>query len=162
MNCPIWYHYFSHFTITGGNKMDDYLAAAVQIVTAQARVRVMSEDEMASMVKRLTASIRSIGDNSEAADEPQIDAAAAKHSIKEKSVTCLVCGSVFKILSSRHLASHGLTPEEYKEKFGLKPKTALVAKSLQRMRKKKMQDMRLWEKRTQKKAVVKPKKSKEA
>ena len=57
--------------------MDDYLAAAVQIVTAQARVRVMSEDEMASMVKKLTAGIRNIGDNSEAADEPQIDAAAA-------------------------------------------------------------------------------------
>jgi predicted transcriptional regulator len=142
--------------------MDDYLAAAVQIVTAQARVRVMSEDEMASMVKRLTASIRNIGDNSEAADEPRADPAAAKHSIKEKSVTCLVCGSVFKILSARHLASHGLTPEEYKEKFGLKLKTALVAKSLQRMRKKKMLDMRLWEKRAQKKAVVKSQKSKEA
>jgi predicted transcriptional regulator len=142
--------------------MDDYLAAAVQIVTAQARVRVMSEDEMASMVKRLAAGIRSVGEDSGTTDEPQMDPAAAKHSIKEKSVTCLVCGSTFKILSARHLASHGLTPEEYKEKFGLKPKTALVAKSLQRMRKKKMQDMRLWEKRAQKKTAVKPKKTKEA
>jgi predicted transcriptional regulator len=142
--------------------MDDYLAAAIQIVTAQARVRVMNEDEMASMVKRLASNIRNIGETSEGNEEPQIDTVAAKNSIKEKSVTCLVCGSVFKILSSRHLASHGLTPEEYKEKYGLKPKTALVAKSLQRMRKRKMQDMRLWEKRAQKKVTVKIKKAKEA
>ncbi|MDR1776608.1 MAG: MucR family transcriptional regulator [Desulfovibrio sp.] len=138
--------------------MDDYLAAAIQIVTAQAKVRVMSEDEMSSMVKKLSASIRAIGESADAVEEVQIDYAAAKNSIKEKSVVCLVCGSTFKILSSRHLASHGLTPEEYREKFGLKPKTALVAKSLQRMRKKKMQDMRLWEKRVHKKAVPKPKK----
>ena len=142
--------------------MDDYLAAAIQIVTAQARVRVMSEDEMASMIKRLTANIRSVEESANVENDPQIDAATAKSSIKEKSVTCLVCGSVYKILSARHLASHGLTPEEYKEKFGLKPKTALVAKSLQRMRKKKMQDMRLWEKRAQKKVAVKPKKTKES
>ncbi|MDR2489570.1 MAG: MucR family transcriptional regulator [Desulfovibrio sp.] len=142
--------------------MDDYLSAAIRIVMAQAKVRVMSEDEMASMVKKLAASIRCLGESSDAAEESQIDASTVKNSIREKSVTCLVCGSVFKILSARHLASHGLTPEEYKEKFGMKPKTPLVAKSLQRMRKKKMQDMRLWEKRTQAKTAAKTKKVKEA
>ncbi|MDR3320267.1 MAG: MucR family transcriptional regulator [Desulfovibrio sp.] len=141
--------------------MDDYLVEALQIVKAQASVRAMTEDEISSMVKTLATSLRSIGGSEEVADEPQIDSATAKNSIKEKSITCLVCGSVFKILSSRHLATHSLSPEEYKEKYGLKPKTALVAKLLQRMRKKKMLDMRLWEKRSQNKTAVKSKKIKE-
>ncbi|MDR1777253.1 MAG: MucR family transcriptional regulator, partial [Desulfovibrio sp.] len=39
-----------------------------------------------------------------------------------------------------------------KEKWKLKPGTALVCKSLQRERKKKMLDMKLWERRTDRKA----------
>jgi predicted transcriptional regulator len=70
-----------------------------------------------------------------------------KKAIKEKSVTCLECGKSFKILTKKHLATHGLAPEEYKEKWGYKKNTPLVCKSLQRERRKKMKEMRLWEKR---------------
>ena len=52
-----------------------------------------------------------------------------------------------KVLTKRHLITHGLTPEQYKEKYGYKKGTSLVAKSLARSRRKTMQDMKLWEKR---------------
>lgn len=71
----------------------------------------------------------------------------ARKSIKEKSVTCLECGKTFKILTKRHLASHGLDMASYKEKWGLKKDVPLVCKSLQRERRRKMKDIRLWEKR---------------
>jgi predicted transcriptional regulator len=51
------------------------------------------------------------------------------------------------VLTKRHLASHGLTVDEYKEKYGYKKGTSLVAKSLARERRKTMLNMRLWEKR---------------
>jgi hypothetical protein len=50
-------------------------------------------------------------------------------------------------LTKRHLTTHGLTPEQYKEKYGYKKGTSLVAKSLARSRRKTMQDMKLWERR---------------
>ena len=60
----------------------------------------------------------------------------------------LESGQPFKILTKRHLAHYGLTPEQYREKWGYPKNTPLVCKALQRERRKKMQDMKLWEKRT--------------
>lgn len=128
--------------------MEDYLSEALKIVKAQASVRVMAEDELVAMVKTLATSIRNIATGDNLPETIQIDPATAQKSIKGKSVTCLECDKNFKMLTARHLSSHGLTPAEYKKKYGIKPKTSLIAKSLQRMRKQKMQDMKLWERRT--------------
>ena len=127
--------------------MDDYLKDAVELARAQAGVRVMSEDEIAAFVSRVAASLRAIAEGCEAGASESVSAEDARKSIKEKSVTCLECGKSFKILTKRHLAQHGLTSEEYREKYGLKKGTALVCKALQRERRKKMTEMQLWEKR---------------
>ena len=126
--------------------MDDYLKEALEIVKAQASVRTMSEEEITSMVQKLAADIKAIaeGGTFEAVEESAVD---PKKAIREKSVLCCVCGKSFKVLTKKHLASHGLTPEEYREKFGYKKKLPLVCKSLQRERRKKMKEMKLWTKR---------------
>ena len=126
--------------------MEDYLNQAVEIVNAQASVRNMKEDEITSMIKALASSISGVAGGAVPAveTEPAID---PKKAIKERSVICCECGKSFKVLTKRHLAAHGLTPEQYKEKFGYKKGTSLVAKSLARDRRKTMQDMKLWEKR---------------
>lgn len=129
--------------------MDDFLKEALDIVKAQASVRVMSEDEIISMVRRLSSGIKNVSDgeccqDEQAPTELQMD---PKKSVKEKSITCLECGRTFKILTRKHLRSHGLDANEYREKWGLKKDTPLVCKSLQRERRNKMKDMKLWEKR---------------
>ena len=128
--------------------MDDYLKEAVELARAQAGVRVMSEDEIAAFVAKVATSLRAIAEGGECAScESGVSMEDAKKSIKEKSVTCLECGKSFKILTKRHLAQHGLTSDEYRDKYGLKKGTALVCKALQRERRKKMAEMQLWEKR---------------
>jgi predicted transcriptional regulator len=129
--------------------MEEHLKSALEIVKAQASVRNMTDEEITSMVKRLANGIKEISEGV-AADSSQAPAMDPKKAIKEKSVTCLECGKAFKVITKKHLASHGLTPEEYKEKYGFKKNTPLVCKSLQRDRRKKMKDMRLWEKKTKK------------
>lgn len=126
--------------------MENYLKEALDIVKAQASVRTMTEEEITTMVKKLAESIRDISESVPAAadEEELID---PKKAIKEKSITCVVCGKSFKLLTKKHLASHGLTPDEYRERCGYKKGTPLVCKSLQRERRKKMQSMRLWERR---------------
>ncbi|AAS97555.1 MucR family transcriptional regulator [Nitratidesulfovibrio vulgaris] len=127
--------------------MDDLLKEALGIVKAQASVRTMTEDDMLAMVHRLAEGIRNIsaGITPEAEDE-QV-AIDPRKAIKEKSITCVECGKVFKLISKKHLATHGLTPETYREKCGYKKGTPLVCKGLQRERRKKMKDMKLWERR---------------
>jgi predicted transcriptional regulator len=130
--------------------MEDYLKQAIEIVKAQASVRNMKEDEITSMIKALAGSIRGVDEGVTPVVETE-SAIDPKKAIRERSVTCCECGKSFKILTKRHLITHGLTPEQYKEKYGYKKGTSLVAKSLARDRRKTMQGMKLWEKR--KKAV---------
>ena len=126
--------------------MEDHLKEALDIVKAQASIRAMTEEEIANMVRKLSVSIQGICENREVAVAEDASVAPQK-AIKEKSITCLVCGKVFKLITKKHLASHGLTAEEYLEKFGYKKGTALVSRALRKARKRKMQEMKLWERK---------------
>ena len=131
--------------------MDDFLKEALDIVKAQATVRTMTEDEILSMVKALQTGIRSIGSASAGdEEEPVAPVTDPKKAIREKSIICLESGKSFKVLTKRHLAKFGLTPDEYRAKWGYAKKTPLVCKELQRQRRNKMKDMKLWEKRIKK------------
>lgn len=127
--------------------MEDYLKSALEIVRAQASVRNMTDEEITSMIRRLAAGIRDISGEAPAGAADQPMDMNPKKAVKEKSVTCMECGKSFKVITKKHLASHGLTPEEYKAKHGYKKSMPLVCKSLQRDRRKKMKDMHLWEKK---------------
>jgi len=131
--------------------MDDFLKEALDIVKAQATVRTMTEEEILSMVGTLCKGIRSIGESTtEDEDVAAVPSTDPKKAIREKSIICLESGKTFKVLTKRHLAKFGLTPDEYREKWGYAKKLPLVCKELQRQRRKKMKDMKLWEKRIKK------------
>ncbi len=129
--------------------MDEYMKEALEIVKSQAQVRNMTEEEITSMVQTLSKQFKFLEQGeqevtSEKKPETNID---PKKAIREKSVICLECGKQFKVLSKKHLLTHGLTRQEYKEKWGYKKNQALVCKALARQRRKKMQEMELWKKR---------------
>lgn len=134
--------------------MDDFLKEALEIVKAQASVRNMSEDEITSMVRRLAEDIRGIvaGGTAGAVAEEAAAAVAVepKKAVRERSIICLESGKSFKILTKKHLSKFGLTPETYREKWGYPKNMPLVCKELQRERRKKMKEMKLWEKRVKK------------
>lgn len=134
--------------------MDDFLKEALEIVKAQASVRNMTEDEITSMVRRLSGDIRSLvaaGTAAAAAEEPAAAPAVdPKKAVRERSIICLESGKSFKILTKKHLSKFDLTPETYREKWGYPKNMPLVCKELQRERRKKMKEMKLWEKRIKK------------
>ena len=118
--------------------MDDYLKEALEIARAQASVRVMSEEEITSFIQKVAAGIRTVAEGEMPVELDSADMQQdARKSIKE----------TFKILTKRHLAMHGMDAAAYREKWGFKKDTPLVCKALQRERRRKMKDMKLWEKR---------------
>jgi len=66
-------------------------------------------------------------------------------SISETSVVCLECGRVCRVLTRKHLALHGLTPDMYRLKWGIGRDTPLMCAELLQSRKNRMNDMKLWE-----------------
>lgn len=141
--------------------MNVYMQGALEIVKAQAQIRPMTEDELTAMIATVYASIAQFASPTEEdaaeesveaplvceCEEPAPEVKDGRSSIKERYIICLECGKKCKFITRKHLAMHNLDPVAYREKWGLKPKQALVCKSLQRERRKKMQDMKLWEKK---------------
>lgn len=125
--------------------MDEYVKQALQIVKAQAGFRVMSEDEISSMIRALAAVVQGVSQGESAAPVVEVEKVSGKAG--EKSITCLECGKSFKLITRRHLATHGLDLADYRAKWDYPKDFPLVCKSLQRARRKKMKDMKLWEKR---------------
>lgn len=130
--------------------MEDHLSLALEIVAAQAKVRTMTETEIGSLVDRLSTTIRGLDQAAPlAVASPAGSTALAKKAIRERTITCLESGVSYKMLTRRHLAKFGLTPDAYRIKWGYAKGTPLVCKALQRERRKKMREMRLWERRGQ-------------
>lgn len=130
--------------------MDDYVKEALEIVKAQAGVRIMTEAEVTSMVARLSADIKRLATAENQTLTPQISLKEAKKAIREKSIINLEDGTAHKVLTKKKLAKFGLTPDEYRQKWGYKKGQPLICKALQRERRQKMQDMKLWERRNKK------------
>ena len=127
--------------------MEDHLVMALEIVKSQAGFRTMTEDEICAMVRSVSASIKKLLTDVKAPDAQHGDRAAIDRTPKDNSIICLECMKSFKMLTHKHMATHGLTPEEYRTKWGYAKDAPLVCKSLQRLRRKKMKDIKLWEKR---------------
>ncbi len=136
--------------------MDDYLKAALELAQAQAHVRPMTEDEIASMVASLRKKLILLEDSIQETGLQETDASSpakpATRSIREKSIICLVCGESFKVITKKHLAKHGLDAASYRERFGLPKGKPLACKALVAARKKKMEEMELWKFRAQARA----------
>ncbi len=131
--------------------MDDFMKIATQMVTAQAGVRAMSVEDMTAMIMELSKKLAGLSAGGGAAEavatEPSAPAVDGRKSIKEGSITCCECGKKMKLITQRHLDTHGLTKAEYCAKHGLKKGQSLIAKGIARARKEKMKSMELWKRR---------------
>jgi predicted transcriptional regulator len=125
------------------------LQSAIEIVRAQASARPMTEDEIVSMIGNVAHGIQVAAGAMPVPDVTgsEIPAMDPKKAIKEASIVCCECGKTFKVLTKKHLAHHGLTPAEYRAKYGYKKTQALACKALARERRKAMKGMKLWERR---------------
>ena len=122
---------------------------AAEIVTAQASKTNMNSEEMSDSLRKLYVTLKDIRDEESLltgvaegrdAERPCIEPGS---SIQRNKIICCECDKEFKQLSKSHLRSHGLTPKEYKKKYGIPGSQALTAKSLTAKRRKLAKEMKL-------------------
>ncbi|CAK7048785.1 MAG: Transcriptional regulatory protein ros [Desulfovibrio sp.] len=130
--------------------MEEHVSMALEIVKAQAAFRSMTEEEICTMILSLSTAIKHLLNAESEPHAARLNMAATNRAPKDNSILCLECMKPFKMLTHKHMATHGLTPAEYREKWGYGKDTPLICKSLQRRRRKKMKDIKLWEKRRKK------------
>ena len=97
------------------------------VVAAHVSNNTISVDQMSSLIKEVHKTLAGLG--SEAAEEKPIPAVPIKRSVKKDAITCLECGKAGKMLK-RHLSTaHGLTVQEYREKWKLPSDYPMTAPS---------------------------------
>jgi predicted transcriptional regulator len=111
----------------------------VGIAAAQATRSSMSAVEMETFLTTTFNTLKKLKDieanvSEQAPEESAGPAIDPKRSILKNKVICLECGEEFKILTNRHLEQHNMDSKEYRQKYGLKTRQPLAAKSLSEKR----------------------------
>ncbi|PBB34350.1 MucR family transcriptional regulator [Mesorhizobium sp. WSM3882] len=98
-----------------------------EIVSAYVSKNAVPVASLPELIESVNSSLSKIGGPAEPATPTLVPAVNPKRSVFPDYIVCLEDGKKFKSLK-RHLDVHyGLTPSEYREKWGLKPEYPMVA-----------------------------------
>ncbi len=108
--------------------MTDILPARLKqttdIVSAYVRQNTITTEQLATLIQQVQGTLAGLGDEPKPRPEPAVP---IRRSITRNYVVCLECGKRGAMLK-RHLSSaHDLTPEEYRERWGLPRDHPIVA-----------------------------------
>jgi predicted transcriptional regulator len=98
-----------------------------------------SADEVPSFLQRMHEAVKNLADPSpqsakqEPAQEYQAAVSVRKSLASKDHIVSMIDGKPYKTLK-RHLSGHGLTPEQYRERYNLKPDYPMVAESYSQAR----------------------------
>ena len=110
-----------------------------EIIKSQIRRKQRNTDEIKAALTETFQALKSLQDaEASGVVGPEAEATAPivdpKKSIQKNKVVCLECGQEFKMLSPKHLKSHGLDAKEYRKKYGFSARQPLCAKALSEKR----------------------------
>ena len=121
--------------------MDEQLERAklaeltTEIVAAYVSSHKLRVPELPDLINAVGAELASLGAETEpsALEKPK-PAVSVRRSVRPDHLVCLICGKKQKLLK-RHLAvEHELTPDQYRETFGLKSDYPMTAPNYARQR----------------------------
>ncbi len=104
----------------------ELLELTTDIVAAHAGNNTVAAAELPQLIQSVYKTLAGIGGASEPMEKPR-PAVAIKKSIFPDYVVCLEDGKKLKMLKRHLKAAFNLTPEEYREKWGLAPDYPMVA-----------------------------------
>ena len=110
-----------------------------EIIQSQISSKQMSTDEIKNALNDIFQALKALQDveaggllQTETEEiNPTVD---PKKSIQKNKIVCLECGQEFKMLSPKHLRSHGLDSKSYRKKYGFSARQPLCAKALSEKR----------------------------
>jgi predicted transcriptional regulator len=101
-----------------------------QVASAYVSNNTISTADVGRLIAEVARQLRAVGEEQHTpASEKRAPAVSVRRSIGRDHLVCLACGKKQRMLK-RHMATeHDLTPNAYREMFGLKPNYPMVAPS---------------------------------
>jgi predicted transcriptional regulator len=111
----------------------DVLGLTAQIVSAHVAHNAVGVDALPGLIQEVYRTLAGVGRAEPPVEKPQ-PAVPVKKSIFPDYLVCLEDGKKLKMLKRHLKTSYNLTPEQYREKWGLTPDYPMVAPSYARHR----------------------------
>jgi predicted transcriptional regulator len=112
-------------TVSGG-----FIELTAGIVSAYVSNNSVSAGDIPNLINQVhSALVRVSGGQSDSAPEPLKPAVSLKKSITPEYLICLEDGKKFKSLKRHLRTQYSMTPEQYRDKWGLPPDYPMVAPS---------------------------------
>ena len=105
---------------------DQVLGLTAQIVSAHVRHNTVAPDALPGLIQEVYRTLSNIGQQPAQA-EKSAPAVPVKQSIRQDRIICLEDGKSFSMLKRHLMTDHKLTPQQYREKWGLSRDYPMVA-----------------------------------
>ena len=102
------------------------ITLTAEIVSAYVTKNRLPQAGLPDLIESVSTSIRKLGEPAPAPEAAPTPAVNPKRSVHADHIVCLEDGKKFKSMK-RHLTSHGLTPQQYRAKWGLPPDYPMTA-----------------------------------
>jgi predicted transcriptional regulator len=104
----------------------DVLGLTVQIVSAHVANNVVPNDELAGLIQLVYRTLSGVGRAAPLAEKPA-PAVPVRKSVFHDHIICLEDGKKLKMLKRHLQTAYGITPEQYRERWGLPNDYPMVA-----------------------------------
>ena len=111
----------------------DMLALTAQIVSAHVSNNSVAPDALPSLIQDVYRTVTSVGKEAVLPDKPQ-PAVPVKKSVFPDHIVCLEDGKKLKMLKRHLKTAYNMTPEQYRERWGLPLDYPMVAPNYARHR----------------------------
>jgi len=112
----------------------DLLRMTAEVVAAYVRNNPLPASELSAIIQTVHGSLTALDGGGAAMAEPQRPAVSVRRSVQPDHIICLEDGKKLKMLKRHLRTTYGLSPEEYRAKWGLPPDYPMVAPNYAKQR----------------------------
>jgi predicted transcriptional regulator len=112
---------------------DNVLGLTVQIVSAHVAHNAVASEALPSLIQEVYKTLAGVGKEPAEPEKPQ-PAVPVKRSVFADYIICLEDGKRLKMLKRHLKTAYDMTPEQYRERWGLPPDYPMVAPNYARHR----------------------------
>jgi predicted transcriptional regulator len=136
---------------------NDLLALTSDIVSSHVANNTVAVNDLPQLIQNVFATLAGLGAPAEAETRKQDPAVPIRSSVKPDYIVCLEDGKKLKMLKRHLMTSYGLTPDEYRAKWGLPADYPMVAPNYAEARRQLAKEIGLGTSRAGKKGGAKAK-----
>src|SRR5262245_53389426 len=113
---------------------NDLLALTTEIVAAHVSNNTVAVSDLPQLINQVYQSLQNIGGSQPATPERPQPAVSVKKSVHPDYIICLEDGKKLKMLKRHLKTAYNMTPEEYRERWGLAADYPMVAPNYAKQR----------------------------